>query len=130
MGWFGGSEAPKQAESKNFSSSDDSDFGSMGDSPQGYSAQGPASNYSNDMAAGATSMEQYAQALQQKAIVQEVVGKLTLIAFETCLGKPDTQLSSRETSCIHASVGKYLDGSVSFITRNQDLEPKNIFQFF
>jgi import inner membrane translocase subunit TIM8 len=118
MGWFGGSESPKPT-SKDYSSTDESFSSSMGDSPSGYSANGPATSYSNDMAAGATSMEQYAEALQQKAIIQEVVSKLTAISFEACVGKPDSQLSSREISCIHASVGKYLDGSDFILGRMQ-----------
>lgn len=37
---------------------------------------------------------------QQKAMVQQVVAKLTEMAFESCITKPSSSLSGTEQGCI------------------------------
>lgn len=53
---------------------------------------------------------------QQKALVQAIMFKLTETAFESCVTKPSSSLSSSEQSCITAVVTKYLDAS-EFVVR-------------
>ena len=109
-GWFGGGAA-KPAQ-KDFTSHDESNpFDHSSDSPQGFSAQGPATNFGHGGGGGASQLEQVAAALQERQLVQQVVAKLTELSFDACVGKPDTQLSGREVGCIHATVGKFLDTS-------------------
>ena len=48
---------------------------------------------------------------QQRALVQQVIAKLTEVSFDTCIAKPDSALSAGERACIHTMVGKYLDTS-------------------
>ena len=47
---------------------------------------------------------------------------MTQIAFDKCVNKPDTSLSSSEQLCIHAVTGKYLDGSEFVIKRLQKMQ--------
>jgi len=54
---------------------------------------------------------------RQKALVQQVIAKLTEVAFDHCVDKPDSALSARQRTCIHTVVGKYLDTSEFVIGR-------------
>merc|ERR1719215_181232 len=59
------------------------------------------------------------QAEQQRALVQQVIAKLTEVSFDTCLQKkPDSTLSAGERACIHTVVGKYLDTSEFVLGRS------------
>ena len=56
---------------------------------------------------------------QQRALVQQVIAKLTEVSFDTCLQKkPDSTLSAGERACIHTAVGKYLDTSEFVLGRS------------
>ena len=56
---------------------------------------------------------------QQRALVQQVIAKLTEVSFDTCLkAKPDSALSATERACIHTVVGKYLDTSEFVLGRS------------
>ena len=56
---------------------------------------------------------------QQRALVQQVIAKLTEVSFDTCLkAKPDSTLSAGERACIHTVVGKYLDTSEFVLGRS------------
>ena len=90
-------EAPA---SKDFSSADDSEFSS---SAIPMSAGAGA-------ASGVGEMQQFAMAIQQQVLVQQVITNLTDISFEKCItGKPSDSLSGREAACIQASVMKWMD---------------------
>ena len=72
----------------------------------------PQQSYAAPQASSSiSSFQQELQMEQQKALVQQVMLKLTDSAFEACITKPSSSLSSSETSCINAVVGKYLDAS-------------------
>lgn len=70
-------------------------------------------------ALGGNSFEQELMAEQQKAMIQAVMFKLTDVAFENCVTKPSTSLSSSEQSCISATVGKYLETTELIVGRFQ-----------
>jgi len=112
MSWFGGGS--KKQESESFSSApmkiDDFDSGSFADSSSGMASSGMGS---------AGSFEQQVMLEQQKIAIQAVVLKLTDVAYETCVPKPSSSLSSSEQSCVHAVVGKYLDTSELIVGRFQ-----------
>ena len=56
---------------------------------------------------------------QQRALVQQVIAKLTEVSFDACLQKkPDSTLSAGERACIHTVVGKYLDTSEFVLGRS------------
>jgi import inner membrane translocase subunit TIM8 len=48
---------------------------------------------------------------QQRAAVQEAILKLTDICWDKCVSSPSGRLSSRESDCVGACVGRYLDTS-------------------
>ncbi|EWM20661.1 mitochondrial protein translocase family [Nannochloropsis gaditana] len=70
-------------------------------------------------AGGGGQLEELVMAEQQKALVQSVIARLTEMAFETCITKPASSLSSGEQSCIQATVAKYLDTSEFVLGRVQ-----------
>lgn len=107
MSWFG------------FGGSKDSDKGSKpvssysseyDDDSSDFSAPSSYSLPSAPMQ-GSGSLESELMMEQQKALVQAIMFKLTETAFERCVTKPSSSLSSSETSCISAVVTKYLDAS-------------------
>ncbi|CAM9173053.1 unnamed protein product [Choristocarpus tenellus] len=105
MSWFGrkGKEDSSGSSSEAFMSdtAPSSDFGAI----DGGVAPGPRGGGS-----GAALQEALASE-QQKALVQQIVSKLTETAFTKCIEKPSTSLSSKEQSCVNATVLKYLDTS-------------------
>ncbi|GAB5036861.1 mitochondrial protein translocase family [Nannochloropsis oceanica] len=64
-------------------------------------------------------LEELVMAEQQKALVQSVIARLTEMAFENCVAKPASALSSSEQGCIKATVAKYLDTSEFVLGRVQ-----------
>eukprot|EP00631_Chrysoreinhardia_giraudii_P009029 CAMPEP_0197421710 /NCGR_PEP_ID=MMETSP1170-20131217/10739_1 /TAXON_ID=54406 /ORGANISM="Sarcinochrysis sp, Strain CCMP770" /LENGTH=108 /DNA_ID=CAMNT_0042948981 /DNA_START=73 /DNA_END=399 /DNA_ORIENTATION=+ len=54
---------------------------------------------------------------QQKALVQQVIAKLTEVSFDQCIDKPQASLTSYQRACVHTVVGKYLDTSEFVIGR-------------
>ena len=54
---------------------------------------------------------------QQQALIQAVVFKLTDLAFDQCVPKPSSSLSSSEQSCISSVVGKYVETSQLIVGR-------------
>jgi import inner membrane translocase subunit TIM13 len=97
----------------------------------GSSSFGGSSSYGSDLSSGSGlglgssssvgggNFEQELMAEQQKAMIQAVMFKLTDTAFENCVTKPSSSLSSSEQSCIHATVGKYLEATELIVGRMQ-----------
>ncbi|GMI55831.1 hypothetical protein ScalyP_jg8135 [Parmales sp. scaly parma] len=100
MGWFGG-DKEKPAE-QSFSSDEGFTSGSSNDQIYGG---GGGSQYSG----GADGLREKAAQLQQAAGMNQVIQMYTTLAFDKCVTKPDSSLSSREISCIEAQVGKFQD---------------------
>mmetsp|Transcript_23754 Transcript_23754/g.34642 ORF Transcript_23754/g.34642 Transcript_23754/m.34642 type:complete len:129 (+) Transcript_23754:75-461(+) len=103
MGWFGGGSSDSQPETKDFSSLDES---------ASFPSESP--NYASSPVGGggggaAAEIQQFGQALQQQVLVQQVVTNLTQTAFENCVSRPSDSLAGKEVSCIHATVGKWMD---------------------
>ena len=58
--------------------------------------------------------EHFQQALmqeQQRAMIMEAVRKITNVAFDKCIQKPDSSLSSRQATCIAQTTTSYLESS-------------------
>ena len=51
-------------------------------------------------------LEELVMAEQQKALVQSVIARLTEMAFDNCITKPSSSLSSSEQGCIQ--VGRWV----------------------
>lgn len=62
-------------------------------------------------------LEQALQQEQERAAITAAISKLTEICFEKCVGKPDSSLSSSETSCIANTTARYLDTSMFVMGR-------------
>lgn len=106
MSWFGFGGNKKEEPTPSYSSSydeptpfqDTTNFAS------------PSTSYSPSV--GSSSQSSFVAELQQeqqKLMVQGVVMKLTAMAFDSCVNKPSSSLSSSEQSCIAAVTGKYMD---------------------
>lgn len=64
-----------------------------------------------------SSLEEQLMKEQQMVMVQQVMFKLTESAFEACVNKPGSSLSSSEQSCISAVAGKYLEAGEFMIKK-------------
>jgi len=70
-------------------------------------------------------MTQLNQAAVEQLVAQEqarqaqmaFLAKMTEIAFEKCITKPDTTLSSKESECIAATLHKYVDAQKFVVGR-------------
>lgn len=118
MSWFfgGGNDDKKDSSSSapvsnidSYSSSDFSGSSSSSFDSGNFAAPGRSSG----------SFEQELMMEQQKIMIQAVMMKLTETAFDTCITKPSSSLSSSEQSCIASVVGKYLDTSELVVSRFQ-----------
>lgn len=104
--WNRSSDEDTAPAASDFTSPDEASFSS---SPSMSGATNYAPSTSGGAGAGAE-LKQFAVALQQQVVIQEVMNKLTAQAFERCIsGKPGESLRGSEVTCIHASVGKWLD---------------------
>ena len=63
------------------------------------------------------SLAEEVMAEQQRALVQAVMFKLTEMAFDQCVSRPGSSLSSGEVSCVQSVVSKYLDTSEFIVGR-------------
>mmetsp|Transcript_1280 Transcript_1280/g.1834 ORF Transcript_1280/g.1834 Transcript_1280/m.1834 type:complete len:123 (-) Transcript_1280:155-523(-) len=55
-------------------------------------------------------MQQFAMAIQQQVLVQQVITDLTDVSFQKCMtSKPSDSLSGSQVACIQSSVMKWLD---------------------
>jgi hypothetical protein len=124
MSWFfgggGGDKKPSQSEPLKIDDFDSSNFSTPTqtfDSSTNYAA--PSAPL-RSTGGGGGNFEQELMMEQQRIMVQAVMFKLTDLSFDTCVTKPSTSLSSSETSCISATVGKYLDASEIIVGRFQN----------
>jgi hypothetical protein len=112
MSWFGGGS--KKEEDKPKSMNIDEFHGS--------------SSYNTDYAAprsaapSSSNFEEQVQLLQQQAMLQTLMVKLSDTAFEACVTKPSSSLSSSETSCITSVVSKYFEASQLIVGKLQNQE--------
>ena len=111
MSWFGlgGGGSKDEDKSSSYSPSSYETETNYGSAPDFAAQQRPGG-------AGG-SLEQELMLEQQKMLVQAVMFKLTEAAFQKCVEKPSSSLSSSETSCIRAVTGKYLDTSEVILSR-------------
>lgn len=79
--------------------------------------RGPASSVGGSSAPSQEALQMAVLQEQQKALVQQVISKLTEISFEQCVDRPEASLSARQRNCVHNVVGKYLDTSEFVIGR-------------
>jgi hypothetical protein len=118
MSWFGFGGGNKDEDANKSSSYNNSSAGSYEAAETGsYSPDFAAPRSGLGGGAGSSSLEQELMLEQQKMLVQAVMFKLTEAAFQKCVEKPSTSLSSSETNCIKAVVGKYLDASELILAR-------------
>lgn len=119
MSWFGfgGGSDDKKNDKKNSydfdtSSSFDTSLSSpSSSSPSSFGGYGSSSSSIGNSPTSSVDLQQELMQLQQSAMVQAVMFKLTEMAFEKCVTAPGSSLTSSEQSCINAVVKKYLDAS-------------------
>jgi len=114
MSWlFGGGGDKNDSNKKSSSNYDTTSFDSSSFDTSSSSSMGGSSNSSLGSSGGSSGvdLQQELVQLQQSAMVQAVMFKLTEMSFENCVTKPGPSLTSSEQSCINAVVKKYLDTS-------------------
>jgi hypothetical protein len=114
MSWFFGGGDKKKEESNSYqeSSYPESSF----DNTQQFTAPSAPTSYGGNSSVGST-LEQELLVAQQRALIQQVMFKLTEAAFDSCVSKPSSSLSSSEQHCITSVVGKYLEASEFLVAK-------------
>lgn len=115
MSWWGSDKK------ENSSSS-----GGYGDSnsfraPESVQNNDLSHSYSDDNASSGTFQEQIALE-QQKVMIQNMMMKLADTAFQKCVTKPTSSLTTSEQICIQTVVTKYIESSefvLEKLSRNQ-----------
>ncbi|TYZ60294.1 hypothetical protein PybrP1_007260 [[Pythium] brassicae (nom. inval.)] len=118
---FGKSKAPEPE-------SESASYGAYEEPTYDYSSAPPSSfNNSSSSAAlggggggsfGASDVQNLLVEEQQRALIQQAISKITAIAWDKCsAGKPDTELSSKETDCIKNVTLAYIDSSAFIVHR-------------
>lgn len=105
MSWFGFGGSKDEPPAPQPMKIDDFSSGSHFDNSADFAAPRAASSGS---IGGGSSFEHEIQMEQQKALVQAILIKLTDAAFDSCITKPSSSMSSSENSCVQSVVGKYL----------------------
>ena len=118
MSWFGFGGGDKKDDKKSNSYDTGSSFDSTSfDNSSSSSSLGRGGFGSSGSSIGSSGtpsgadLQQELMQLQQSAMVQAVMFKLTEMAFDSCVTKPGPSLTSSEQSCVNAVVKKYLDTS-------------------
>jgi hypothetical protein len=114
MSWFGlggGSSDDDKSSSSSYDTSSSYPESSFDNSssqsfPQQQQSYAPSSG-----GGSASDIQQELMMAQQQAMIKQVMFKLTDSAFNKCVSKPSSSLSSSESSCIKATVNKYLEAS-------------------
>lgn len=65
----------------------------------------------------AKDLQMFMETENQKAVIQQAIGKLTETCFDKCVQKPGNKLDSSEANCIANCAGRYLDSSVFVVNR-------------
>lgn len=105
------SKSAEQPASKDFTSSDESDFSDS------VPISTPSSNIGGGGGSAMAEMQQFAQAIQEQTIVQATINNLTDKAFEACISRPNESLSGKEAACIQATTMKWLDTNQFMVKR-------------
>ncbi|KAK6127764.1 hypothetical protein DH2020_013553 [Rehmannia glutinosa] len=65
-------------------------------------------------------LEQFINQEKQKAMVNEMIGKLTAACWDKCItGTPGSKFSSSETTCLTNCAQRYMDMSLLIMKRLQ-----------
>lgn len=111
----GGESSASYDTSSDYSNQSSSSFDSSSYSSDSLQSMGPQS-----AGGGMSSREQLQMAMQQeqqRAVMQAAIAKLTELCFDTCVNKPDSSLSSSETTCIQNCSARFLDVSMFVMQR-------------
>ncbi|TDH72921.1 hypothetical protein CCR75_005503 [Bremia lactucae] len=77
-----------------------------------------SSALSGSSSSGAAEMQQMIMEEQQRALIQQAISKITVLAWDKCsASKPDSELSSKEKDCIKNVTLAYLDTSMFVVHR-------------
>ncbi|KMZ67001.1 Mitochondrial import inner membrane translocase subunit Tim8 [Zostera marina] len=67
-------------------------------------------------------LQHFLEQEKQKAMVSEMVGKLTNVCWDKCItGSPGNKLSSGETGCLANCAQRYMDMSIIIMKRFQSM---------
>jgi Tim10/DDP family zinc finger len=111
MGWFdGGGSSDARPSSEAAYGDSSSSF-----SPGSYSGSGGGGSGSS----GLSEFQEFSLQLQQQMVIQQVMTELAQKAFDKCCpsSSRDSQLSSKEASCIAATTHKWLDANEFIVGR-------------
>ncbi|KAK6924623.1 Tim10-like [Dillenia turbinata] len=76
-----------------------------------------------DSSLNTSEFQQFVQQESQKAMVNEMVAKLTSACWDKCItSTPGSKFSSSESACLHNCALRYLDMSMLIMQRFQSMQ--------
>ena len=117
MSWFFGGNSSKDEKEDQGSSTYDSPSPYQEHAYDNHSEFIPQQSIGGGSGSAGGSLQEQLMAEQQKLMVQQVMFKLTEQAFDSCVQKPSSSLSSSEQSCIAAVASKYLEAGEFMIRK-------------
>lgn len=60
---------------------------------------------------------------KHRAMLNELVGKLTNVCWDKCISTPGSKFSSSETSCLTSCAHRYLETSALIVRRFNNMQP-------
>ena len=122
MSWFGGGKKKDAddgpAEVVDSSGGFDNASFTPSSPATSFDSSGPSAGAAPAAAGGAAAkmgpreqaaMQQQILAMQEQAVVGQLVSKLTYLAFDQCVAKPTDSLRASEKACINSVVMKFID---------------------
>ncbi len=125
MGWFGfgGGDNTNEASSSGYNDMPHDGFS------DGFGHQDGAVGGSMDIGGGSiggggtgggfgtNDLQEILMQEQQKALIKQAIQRLTEVAFESCIDRPNSSLSMKDQKCVQSAVMKFFDTNEFCIAR-------------
>ncbi len=119
MGWFGfgGSDNTNEASSSGFNDAPPDGFSAGFGHQQGAVGGGMDIGGGTGGGFGTNDLQEILMQEQQKAIIKQAIQRLTEVAFESCIDRPNSSLSMKDQKCVQSAVLKFFDTKEFCIAR-------------
>ncbi len=121
MGWFGfgGDDKTSGASSSGYDDTPHDGFSNgFGDQGGGMDVGGGSIGGGGTGGGfGTNELQEILIQEQQKALIKQAIQRLTEIAFESCIDRPNSSLSMKDQKCIQSAVLKFFDTNEFCIAR-------------
>eukprot|EP01084_Bolivina_argentea_P120200 213060_1 len=119
MGWlgFGGGDNTNEAPSPGYNDTPHDGFSDGFGHQDGAVSGGMDIGGGTGGGIGTNDLQEILMQEQQKALIMQAVLKLTEVAFDSCIDRPNSSLSMKDQKCVQSAVMKFFDTNEFCIAR-------------